>query len=215
MPQLRRAADDPKQNARDRYYMKIAIQVRGRDNLPGTDADQPQDKRGYGANCYGSKLGAVLVLQDRIVGAGYNGTPAGFQNCMDGGCVRCQDRWYEKQDLLEKMTSPSHVAGEALDKCICVHAEQNALLTAARFGIPVDGATLYVTLSPCFGCLKEAIQAGVRRIVYETEYHASYSEGLQKQYEALAHRLEDFGSLDPKPGVTEDAGPDAYSDLRA
>ena len=62
------------------------------------------------------------------------------------------------------MSDPEHLPGRGLDRCICVHAEQNALLQAARFGVRIEGSTLYSTLSPCFGCLKEAIQAGVRRV---------------------------------------------------
>jgi hypothetical protein len=80
-------------------------------------------------------------------------------NCVDGGCVRCQDRYHNKRAEYDQMTDRAHTAGAALDRCICVHAEQNALLAAARFGTGVQGATLYTTLSPCFGCLKEAIQA--------------------------------------------------------
>jgi cytidine/deoxycytidylate deaminase-like protein len=63
------------------------------------------------------------------------------------------------------MSDPHHRAGQALDRCICVYAEQNAFIMAARYGIHVDGATLYTTQSPCFSCLKEAIQAGVVRVV--------------------------------------------------
>jgi len=66
---------------------------------------------------------------------------------------------------------------------------QNALLTAARFGISIAGATIYSTLSPCFNCLKEAIRAGVARFVYLKEYAANYEPELQKQYNDLAKRL--------------------------
>jgi dCMP deaminase len=138
-------------------------------SLPGDDSEQPEKTPRHGANCYGSKLGAVLVREDRIIGTGYIGTPAGFTNCINDGCIRCKDRWLDSQGRRGEMSDEGHTAGASLDRCICVHAEQNALLTAARFGIRVDRAVLYVTLSPCFGCLKEAIQAGVTRIVYEDE----------------------------------------------
>jgi dCMP deaminase len=84
-----------------------------------------------------------------------------------------------KLDETSYMSDPTHVAGAALDRCICVHAEQNAMLAAARYGIRIDGSTLYTTLNPCFGCLKEAIQAGINRIVYGAEYHAEYSEPVK------------------------------------
>jgi deoxycytidylate deaminase len=87
------------------------------------------------------------------------------------------------------MTDPEHVSGRALDRCICVHAEQNTLLTAARFGSRVEGATLYTTHSPCFGCLKEAVQAGVERIVFLHEYATDYNEALRNQYDQLTQHL--------------------------
>jgi dCMP deaminase len=159
----------------DRYYMKIAEAVRGSadDNDPNRD----------GANCWGSKVGAVVVLGGgalgrRVVSTGYNGTPSGFKNCLDGGCVRCERR----------RDDPS-AGGIGLDRCVCVHAEQNALLSAARFGISVEGATIYSTLSPCFGCLKESIQAGIGRIVYLNEYNAHYEPEIQDQYDALVDHL--------------------------
>src|SRR4051812_40358739 len=101
------------------------------------------------ANCAGRKVGAVLVLEDRIITTGYNGTPTGMPNCLDGGCTRCGDR--------EQFES-----GTAYDLCLCVHAEANALMTAARHGLAIGGATIYCTHQPCFSCSKELIQANVK-----------------------------------------------------
>ena len=77
------------------------------------------------ANCLGSQIGAVLARDGHIVSTGYNGTPHKTPNCDENGCVRCSNR-----DL--------YPAGTGYDMCICVHAEQNALLSAARFGIAVE-----------------------------------------------------------------------------
>src|SRR5262245_15116981 len=142
-----------------------------------------------GANCLGSKVGAVLVVEDRVISTGYNGTPSGFPNCADRGCVRCYDGWLYKNGREPEMSDRYHKSGQALDRCICVHAEQNAFITAARFGIHVNGSTLYTTTSPCFGCLKEALQAGVRRIVYREWYEASYNDELRQQYHDLVAHL--------------------------
>ncbi len=120
----------------DTYYMGIALAVRER------------------ANCTGNRIGAVAVLQNRIISTGYNGVPEGMKNCLQGGCLRCRN------------PDGRFPSGIGYDLCICVHAEQNALLTAARFGIAVGGATIYSTMQPCFGCLKELLQAKVKRIVY-------------------------------------------------
>jgi dCMP deaminase len=120
----------------DAYYMGIAFAVRQK------------------ANCTGNRVGAVLVLENRVISTGYNGVPEGMKNCLDGGCLRC--------------TNPKGMfpTGTGYDLCICVHAEQNALIAAARFGIAVEGATLYTTMQPCFGCAKELLQARVTHIKY-------------------------------------------------
>lgn len=142
-----------------------------------------------GADCLGSHVGAVLVLENRVISTGFNGTPEGFVNCSAGGCVRCSDSAKHKEGRASEATDPEHVPGRGLDRCICVHAEQNSIVTAARFGIRVEGATLYTTLSPCFGCLKEAVQAGIVRVVYDDEYHAPMSDSVRRQYDALADHL--------------------------
>jgi dCMP deaminase len=182
--------------------MSVAEVVRGSETDNGSDRD--------GANCWGSKVGAVIVqgegpAGERIISTGYNGTPAGFKNCLDGGCVRC-----------ERRRKKQAASGSSLDTCVCVHAEQNALLTAARFGISVQGSTIYSTLSPCFSCLKETIQAGVRRFVYAKLYMANYEPEVQQQYEDLVARMRggdalNFEQLIGAPGDVDEVGqfPDA------
>jgi len=93
-----------------------------------------------GADCTGTHVGAVVVLGNRIISTGYNGTPEGFENCQDGGCVRCADSKLFKTGMANEMSDSHHVPGAGLDRCVCVHAEQNAFITAARFGISLDGA---------------------------------------------------------------------------
>jgi dCMP deaminase len=139
------------------YYMHIAMAVRRR------------------ANCIGSRVGAILVRNDRIISTGYNGTPEGTRNCDEGGCERCAQR---------EQYSP----GQGYDVCICVHAEQNALLSAARFGIAVEGASVYTTLRPCFGCTKELLQARVSGVFYLHEWRHP-DEKLWRQYMLLQARF--------------------------
>jgi dCMP deaminase len=191
--------DRDKQIARDRYYMGIAEAVE------------------TGADCLGTHVGAVIVLENRVVSTGYNGTPEGFDNCSEGGCVRCRDRMLEKAGRFDEMSDPAHTAGKALDRCVCVHAEQNAYITAARFGIRVDRATLYTTWSPCFSCLKEAVQAGIERIVYRTWYQAEYSADIAEQYRRLYRHLSDddptrFEAIGGgRPDVETEGPPDPYA----
>ena len=135
---------------RDDYYMGIAMAVRKK------------------ANCLGRKVGAVLVKENRIVSTGYNGTPEGMTNCLDGGCVRCKNK-------------ETYAASVGYDVCICVHAEQNVLITAARFGIPVEGGVVYSTLRPCFDCTKAMLQAKVNTIYYIHDWQHPIGT-LQDQY---------------------------------
>jgi dCMP deaminase len=142
------------------------------------------------ANCWGTSVGAVLVLHNRIISTGFNGTPEGFPNCEDGGCERCRQRELRGAGRVSEVTDPLFLGkGKHLDVCICVHAEANALLSAARYGTRTDGATLYSTYTPCFSCLKEMIQAGVRRVVYLNSWDQAESDAMRQQYRLLAEHL--------------------------
>jgi dCMP deaminase len=127
------------------------------------------------ANCRGNHVGAILVLDGHVVSTGYNGTPSDMVNCEEGGCDRCANR--------EKYGS-----GKGYDLCICVHAEQNALLSAARFGIPVQGAVLYTTMRPCFGCTKELLQAKVKSVFYMHDWKHPDPD-VWHEYEKLQQRF--------------------------
>jgi dCMP deaminase len=149
----------------DHYFMGIALAVRER------------------ADCLGNRVGALVVVDRRIVSTGYNGTPENMPNCSEGGCHRCAHR-------------AEYPAGTGYDLCICVHAEQNALLAAARFGIAIQGSTVYTTMRPCFGCTKEMLQAGVRQVFYlhdwihpDREKQGEY-ERLQARFPGGIRRLE-------------------------
>jgi len=147
------------------YFMGIAMAVRRR------------------ANCHGNRVGAIVVLDGRIISTGYNGTPTRMPNCLDGGCHRCANR-------------ADYPSGTGYDLCICVHAEQNALLAAARFGIAVAGATMYSTMRPCFGCSKELLQARIDRVCYLHDWrypdaarHSEY-ERIQQQFIGGVQRVD-------------------------
>jgi dCMP deaminase len=150
---------------RHKYFMGIGMAVR------------------YRANCKGNRVGAVIALNNRIISTGYNGTPENMPNCLDDGCYRCANR------------HKAYKSGEAYDLCICVHAEQNAVLAAARFGIAIQGSTVYTTLRPCFGCAKEMLQAHVHTVYYLHEWSPNTNEDALKtaeqkaQYEKLIIRF--------------------------
>lgn len=108
------------------------------------------------SNCCRRQVAAIIVVDKRIISTGYNGTPRGIANCNEGGCPRC---------------AGDAVSGEQLGDCICAHAEENAIVQAAYHGTAVRGGTLYCTISPCLMCTKMIINAGLKEVVYEAEYH--------------------------------------------
>lgn len=111
------------------------------------------------SNCLRMNVGVVIVKDKHIIATGYNGTPKGIKNCIDGGCERCLHR--EKNILKEN---------ERKDLCICVHAEQNALLQSAYHGVSTKSARIYSTISPCLQCAKHIVNAGISSVMYSEEH---------------------------------------------
>ena len=107
------------------------------------------------STCMRRHVGALLVKNRNILATGYNGTPSGIRHCEETGCLR------------ERLKVPS---GERHELCRGLHAEQNAIIQAARHGINIDGSTLYCTTMPCIICTKMLINAGISRIVFEGGY---------------------------------------------
>ena len=107
------------------------------------------------STCLRRKVGAILVKDRHILSTGYNGAPKGFRHCVDVGCVR------EKMDIR---------SGERHELCRGLHAEQNAIIQAAVFGISISGSVLYCTNTPCVVCVKMLVNAGVKEIVYAGDY---------------------------------------------
>ncbi|KAI0318999.1 dCMP deaminase [Amylostereum chailletii] len=103
------------------------------------------------SNCMKRRVGAILVRDRRIVATGYNGTPRGLINCNEGGCGRCNSG--------NEFTT---------ETCLCLHAEENALLEAGRERI--GEATLYCNTCPCLTCTIKIVQVGVREVVYNHSY---------------------------------------------
>jgi len=107
------------------------------------------------STCLRRQVGAVLVKDKNILATGYNGAPSGIVHCLDVGCLR------------EQMQVPS---GERHELCRGLHAEQNAIIQAAKHGTSIEGSILYCTTMPCIICSKMIINAGIRRIVYQQGY---------------------------------------------
>ncbi|KAI9004049.1 cytidine deaminase-like protein [Gaertneriomyces semiglobifer] len=107
------------------------------------------------SNCMKRRVGCILVKDRRVISTGYNGTPRGVPNCSEGGCPRCNS---------------NSRCGTGLDVCLCLHAEENALLEAGRERVDSGEVILYCNTCPCLGCAKKIVQVGVKQVVYSQAY---------------------------------------------
>jgi len=107
------------------------------------------------STCMRRQVGAVMVKDKNILATGYNGTPSGITHCDVAGCLR------------EQLKVPS---GERHELCRGLHAEQNAIIQAARHGVNIENAVLYCTDSPCIICTKMLINAGIDKVIYLKGY---------------------------------------------
>ena len=105
--------------------------------------------------CLRRAVGAIIVKDKRILSTGYNGAPSHIRHCREVGCLR------------EQMQVPS---GQRHELCRGIHAEQNAIIQAAYYGVSIQGATLYCTTQPCSICAKMIINAGLKKIIYASGY---------------------------------------------
>jgi dCMP deaminase len=113
---------------------------------------------GERGTCDRGYAGSVITKNNRLLCTGYAGAPIGTAHCDDAG---------------HEMHTVIHADGKETRHCIrTAHAEQNAIVTAARFGVALDGATLYCNMTPCYACAKMIINAGIKRVICEKDYHA-------------------------------------------
>jgi dCMP deaminase len=112
------------------------------------------------SNCIKRQVGCIIVKDNHILSLGYNGTPQNTLNCFEGGCLRCSN----------KNLKP----GNHLDLCMCIHAEENALLYVSKNEL--ENSILYVTLSPCIGCVKKILQCKIKKVVFINAYSNDLDE---------------------------------------
>lgn len=108
------------------------------------------------STCRRASVGAVIALDGRSVSSGYNGAPAGLQHCR-------------------------HLPEDGSPCTLAVHAEANAIVYAARYGIPLSGSTLYTTMAPCYACALLIISAGIVRVVASSPYRKADGPELLAQ----------------------------------
>ena len=115
--------------------------------------------------CKRRQVGALLVKDRMIISDGYNGTPSGFENI-------CEDE-------------------SGATKPYVLHAEANAITKVAKSGNSSQGATMYVTASPCLECAKLIIQAGIKRVVYKDEYRLTDGVDLLRKAGVVVEKVDD------------------------
>lgn len=128
------------------------------------------------STCSRLSVGATIVRDKRIVAGGYNGSIKGDEHCIDCGCKVVEGH------------------------CVrTIHAEINAILQCAKFGVSTESATIYVTHFPCLNCTKAIIQAGIKEICYANDYRNNeYAEELLEKSEITVRKID----YNPKSVVT-------------
>lgn len=134
------------------------------------------------SNCMKRRVGCVIVKDNRVVATGYNGTPRHLTNCNEGGCSRC---------------NKGQGSGAALSTCLCLHAEENALLEAGRDRIAGENSILYCNTCPCLTCSIKIVQSGLKQVVYAQSY--SMDELSHKVFNEARVILRQF--VPPKEGI--------------
>ena len=133
------------------------------------------------SNCMRRQVGCVLVREKRVMSTGYNGTPRNITNCNEGGCPRCNG---------------GGGGGTSLANCLCIHAEENALLEAGRERVG-PGAVLYCNTCPCLTCTIKIIQVGITEVVFSRSYYMDIDAA--KLFQQAGVKLRQFSP--PKEGL--------------
>ena len=118
------------------------------------------------STCLRRQVGAVIVKDKRMLTTGYNGVPTGIAHCTEQNCLR----------TIYKVPS-----GERQELCRGLHAEQNAIIQAAYYGLSINGAKIYVTHQPCSICTKMLINSGVTTFIFKYPYNDPLADDMIKE----------------------------------
>ena len=141
---------------------------------------------GTRGTCDRGRSGCLIAKNKRILSTGYVGSPAGIVHCDDVG---------------HEMHTVKNEDGTEARHCIrTTHAEQNALTAAARFGIALEGATLYCHMTPCYTCAKMIVNAGINKVVCNLDYHAgdkskNLFEEAKVEYELVNNEIQTYDDM--------------------
>ena len=132
------------------------------------------------SSCYQENrhVGAVVVKDKRILTTGYNGAPSGIESCAERGeCLR----------RVRNIAS-----GTMQEVCYAVHAEQNAIIQAAKLGVSLEGAVMYVTHQPCVSCTRMILNSGIKKVIYKNGYPDAFALELFAQSGVELIKFEDL-----------------------
>ena len=135
------------------------------------------------STCCRMQVGAILVKDSRVISIGFNGTPSGQEHCEDH-FARLYETDFKDQFPTYEEYRASRTFYDAHGKWSIeneLHAEQNAIIQAARLGVSIDGGTLYCTHQPCAVCAKMIVNAGIVRVVYEHGYPDEFAVQMMKE----------------------------------
>jgi dCMP deaminase len=132
------------------------------------------------SNCVRRSVGAVIVRGDQVIAEGWNGVSSEYENCRMAGCPRCTN---------------GGETGSGYENCICIHAEQKAIADAAKRGVLVQGAIMYVNLRPCLQCLAICWASGIGEIYFSGE-RWEYPPETEKIYRILAKQFDAFERIE-------------------
>jgi len=186
--ELHRQVEEALKNIIDRTHINFGDEVRTEVELKGPPKYvrptwdeyfvEVMDAVGKRGTCDRGRSGCVVVRDKHILVTGYVGSPAGLPHCDDIG---------------HQMKTVIHEDGRESKHCVrTAHAEQNAICQAAKLGVPLEGATIYVSMTPCSACAKMIINSGIKRVVARKRYHdGDDSEEMFKMAGVLFELLED------------------------
>ncbi|WP_227767904.1 deoxycytidylate deaminase [Zhaonella formicivorans] len=118
------------------------------------------------STCLRRQVGAIIVKDKRLLTTGYNGAPSGLPHCAQVGCLR------------ENLNIPS---GQRHELCRGIHAEQNAIIQAALYGVSIQGGTFYTTTHPCVVCAKMIVNAGIVKVITKGDYPDALAKEILDQ----------------------------------
>lgn len=126
------------------------------------------------STCLRRNVGALVVKDKRILSTGYNGAPRGLAHCLDTGCLRDE---------------AGAESGHVHELCRGLHAEQNAIIQAAMYGVPILGGVIYSTHQPCVLCTKMIINAGLTAVCFMEPYPDELAARLLKEADIVSQKM--------------------------